>query len=530
MDFVGHLVLVYREVFRVLRQDGQNWLNIGDKRTKDRQWYSVPEMLLSALVAEGWRHEDTIIWQKPSAMPGSQTCRFTRDFEKVYLLNKSTRAYLDLDAVREKTGRETSWEEYNKLLGQDWADYELDTKEGRGHSNGATAPPTKRKAPAVTHPNGRTRRTVWSISPKGTNLNHYAAFPVDLVTPMIRCSISERGVCPKCGKPWMRLTKRKFVPSSDDPTVTKGSGKKGLDESSGWSEFPRGSTAVATIAWHPSCTCYGSPSRGPVTCGKCGGTGKETRMPRTGQKWIEGANETPQCAHSGNLGPGNRIQPIETGRPCPACSGTGTVTGDVWPDADDWEIINTPVGERTADDPTLQTGRAGYNRPRGDNEGTRPITRWQQRRYAEQLRNSLHREEMEQEAGSAFAHYIRTDKSGARPVPPVLLERWIERGWVEEVGPPAMPPLDELEVAPSIVLDPFCGTGTVGAALASLQTANRYPGTFIGLDLKHSYLADLSRQRLQIEALDQWEQGIDGNDGKCLDGLPLFEGLSNGQT
>ena len=426
LDFVGHLVLVYREVYRVLRKDGQNWVNIGDKRTKSREWYSVPEMLLAALVAEGWRHEDTIIWQKPSAMPGSQTNRFTRDFEKVYLLNKSTKAYLDLDAVRERTGRETSWEEYNKLLGQDWADYELDTKEGRGHSNGATAPPTKRKAPAVTHPNGRTRRTVWSISPKGTNLDHYAAFPVDLVTPMLKCSISERGVCPICKAPWVRVIE-KHATGKVRQRQNGGLGTARRREPLGMK--PVGGTFQEgvqreTVKWIPGCTCYGSPSRGPVTCGKCKGTGKEHIRP-------EGRKPEPlaRCAYGKLPGSDTRGMPtrdwpgIETGNPCPTCKGTGTVTGDIWPDD-----------------------------------------------------------------------------------------------------------VDTWEVAPSVILDMFCGTGTVGEALASLQTANRYPGVFVGLDLKHKYLADLARNRLQIEALKEWQEGMPGSDGKCLDGLPLFEGLSNGQT
>jgi hypothetical protein len=54
--------------------------------------------------------------------------------------------------------------------------------------------------------------------------------------------------------------------------------------------------------------------------------------------------------------------------------------------ADDLDVIGTPTGERAGLDPTMQTGRRGMNRPRGKNEGRRPITRYEQRRYAEQLR------------------------------------------------------------------------------------------------------------------------------------------------
>jgi hypothetical protein len=148
-------------------------------------------------------------------------------------------------------------------------------------------------------------------------------------------------------------------------------------------------------------------------------------------------------------------------------------------EADELEIIETPTGERTGDDPSFVTGRAGYNRPRGPNEGSRPITRYEQRRYARQLRDSPHRADMEADAGPAFAHYLRTDKSGARPIPPELLETWIERGWLERVIlPEALPGQYE----PGLVLDPFMGTGTT--AIAAVKLGRRC----IGIDLSEDYL------------------------------------------
>ena len=102
----------------------------------------------------------------------------------------------------------------------------------------------------------------------------------------------------------------------------------------------------------------------------------------------------------------------------------------------DQEIIYSPTGSRSGDDPSMQTGRAGMNRPRGKSEGQRPITRYEQRHYAAQLRKSPQRAEMESAAGSAFAHYLRTDMSGARPIPDDLLQDWITRGWLDRVAVP----------------------------------------------------------------------------------------------
>jgi len=157
----------------------------------------------------------------------------------------------------------------------------------------------------------------------------------------------------------------------------------------------------------------------------------------------------------------------------------------------DWRVIETPTGERSGEDPTMETGRAGMNRPRGPNEGRRSMYVWEQRGYAAQLRNSPHRPAMEQEAGSAFDHYIRTDESGARPLPPDLLERWLESGWITQPDEPAAPP----EPEPAVVLDPFCGSGTVG------QVCRENGRRFVGLDLSWKYLHELAYARAELGQL-----------------------------
>jgi len=164
----------------------------------------------------------------------------------------------------------------------------------------------------------------------------------------------------------------------------------------------------------------------------------------------------------------------------------------------DWDVIATPTGERAGPDPTLEIGRAGYNRPRGDAEGTRSIYRYQQRQYAEQLRASPHRGEMQGEAGmEAFAHYIRTDASGARPIAVSLLDRWLGRGWLREV---AMPGIERWPPTVSgIVLDPFLGSGTTTEAARRLRVSS------IGIELNREYEA-VMRQR--FGTLHNLEGGI----------------------
>ena len=149
------------------------------------------------------------------------------------------------------------------------------------------------------------------------------------------------------------------------------------------------------------------------------------------------------------------------------------------------EIISTPTGDGSGrSDPSAVVGRAGLSRPRGEGEGVRPITRLEQRHYAQQMRSSTRRSEMQTICGSAFDHYIRTDRSGARPLPDDLLNVFLASGWLSEPGPCPCPEQDA-----GIVLDPFCGSGT------TLAVAKRLDRNAIGIELNQEYIA-LAQQRI----------------------------------
>lgn len=180
------------------------------------------------------------------------------------------------------------------------------------------------------------------------------------------------------------------------------------------------------------------------------------------------------------------LMPIEVAERC-----VSTSTRPAGKHCDCETVINTPAGSGPCeDDPSMMLGRAGMNRPRRDDEGTRPITRRQQRQHAGQLRDvmgTVHEALLVQEAGgrSTLEHYLRTDASGARPIPPELVARWTERKWLSDVdGPCACP-----ESPPDVVLDPFCGAGTTGLA------ALRHGRGFIGIELNRDYL-ELAQSRL----------------------------------
>jgi hypothetical protein len=235
--------------------------------------------------------------------------------------------------------------------------------------------------------------------------------------------------------------------------------------------------AVFPPALVEPCILAGTSAKG--VCPECGAQWERVMKAEggtIGRSWHDHKHdgEVGQRAENAAKG-GNGYRRVEVGWR-PTCDHGG-----------DWRLVATPTGEVEDVDPTMETGRAGMNRPRGQNEGRRPMYVWAQRAYAGQLQNSPHRPEMEQEAGSAFEHYIRTDESGARPVPPDLLAHWLENGWLTEPHEPPPP----LAPVPAVVLDPFCGSGTVG------QVCRKHGRKFVGLDLSMKYLRELALPRAE---------------------------------
>lgn len=138
-QYISKMVEVFREVRRVLRDDGTLWLNIGDsyytdsaprksssetfsenwdpsnsagngglRRTarksgvfKNKDLIGIPWMLAFALRADGWYLRQEIIWSKVNPMPESVTDRCTKSHEHIFLLTKQPRYFYDKEAIAE---------------------------------------------------------------------------------------------------------------------------------------------------------------------------------------------------------------------------------------------------------------------------------------------------------------------------------------------------------------------------------------------------------------------------------------------
>ncbi|CAB4162589.1 COG0863 DNA modification methylase [uncultured Caudovirales phage] len=205
-EYVSELVAVFREVRRVLRDDGVLWLNLGDSynaagRTgcgarigykqgtnrasasggdacrpsvaslKEKDLIGIPWLVAFALRADGWYLRSDVIWAKPNPMPESVTDRPTKAHEHVFLLSKGPRYFYDAEAIAETAKYPVG--DGRKPSGV--------YSEGSGRSDGGL----HRSGGFVT---GATRnaRSVWSITTKPFRGAHFATMPPDLVEKCVK--------------------------------------------------------------------------------------------------------------------------------------------------------------------------------------------------------------------------------------------------------------------------------------------------------------------------------------------------------
>ncbi|MBD5603577.1 MAG: site-specific DNA-methyltransferase [Candidatus Eremiobacteraeota bacterium] len=224
--FVERLVAVFREVRRVLRDDGTAWVNLGDSYAtrgtrmgnrhgslgedrrdehsalgyravtpglKEKDLIGVPWRVAFALQADGWYLRSDIIWAKPNRMPSSVTDRPTSSHEHVFLLARSARYFYDADAIREPLRPAT----LKRIDQAKWRSGEQAGSE-RAHAgakaNGAMRAVVNLKgatrAPQIEDgdfdPAGANKRDVWTIATMPYVDAHFATFPRELPSLCIR--------------------------------------------------------------------------------------------------------------------------------------------------------------------------------------------------------------------------------------------------------------------------------------------------------------------------------------------------------
>jgi DNA modification methylase len=216
-EYVARMVEVFREVKRLLKDDGTLWLNLGDSYAtgtkadrqqstnpgvgannldaqnsvprigtpvglKTKDLIGIPWRVAFALQSDGWYLRQDVIWHKPNPMPESVRDRCTKAHEYVFLLSKSERYYYDAEAISEEAvcaGVPQSFDTPYKNAGR-----------GSGKKPSGNEKPGS--VPVVY--NTRNRRSVWTITTKPYSGAHFAVMPADLVKPCIMAGCREGGV------------------------------------------------------------------------------------------------------------------------------------------------------------------------------------------------------------------------------------------------------------------------------------------------------------------------------------------------
>ena len=210
-EYVQNLVEVFREVRRVLRDDGTLWLNLGDSYAgsgkgpsgnigkdtdagearhlehkhsaivpnglKPKDLVGIPWMVAFALRKDGWYLRQDIIWNKPSVMPESVQDRCTKSHEYIFLFSKSQKYYFDNESIKEPA---TSTD--NSLRNRDIT--KLNNTPGRTRMGGLT----------TNHYETRNKRSVWTIPTKPFKGAHFATYPPALIEPCILAGSPEDGI------------------------------------------------------------------------------------------------------------------------------------------------------------------------------------------------------------------------------------------------------------------------------------------------------------------------------------------------
>ena len=176
-DFIENLCLVFDEVWRVLKDDGTIWVNLGDSYAQSGQggggsydkerpgWTKLPRKapeglkpkdlvgipwrFAFAMQDRGWYLRQDIIWAKPNPMPESVTDRCTKSHEYIFLMSKNPKYYYDQEAIQE-------------------AGVDAESK--------------------------RNKRSVWQVTTSRYKDAHFATYPPELITPCILAGSKENDI------------------------------------------------------------------------------------------------------------------------------------------------------------------------------------------------------------------------------------------------------------------------------------------------------------------------------------------------
>lgn len=210
-QFVENLCKVFDEVWRVMKDDGTLWINLGDSYAgntsrasnngragfgnpregifakfgdglKNKDLAGIPWRFAFAMQDRGWYLRQDIIWHKPNPMPESVTDRCTKAHEYIFLLTKKPKYYYDYEAIKEQASSNSGWAS-QRAKGESNFRKKIDSfdkNSGNGSGYGD-----------YTDNGLRNKRSVWSVNVRPYKEAHFATYPPELIGPCILAGSKE---------------------------------------------------------------------------------------------------------------------------------------------------------------------------------------------------------------------------------------------------------------------------------------------------------------------------------------------------
>lgn len=247
-EYVSKLISVLNEGFRVLRNDGTLWLNLGDSYArrpqnetdpiknggyhrergsaitasaarngrsipvglKEKDLVGIPWMVAFALRSAGWYLRQDIIWSKPNPMPESVTDRCTKSHEYLFMLSKSAKYFYDHNAIKTAPAPSSIQRTSQNIADQQGSDRVPGKSNGTMKAVGALAKVDKQRGHSRRHNGfndrwdlmtvaeqqalGSNKRSVWNVPTIGFSEAHFATFPPELIIDCIKAGCPVGGI------------------------------------------------------------------------------------------------------------------------------------------------------------------------------------------------------------------------------------------------------------------------------------------------------------------------------------------------
>jgi len=220
-EYLEHLWQLMDEIYRVLKDNGTVWVNLGDsfstqsgtnaalakgknykfdstyiinrgesakliksKNLPNKCLLLIPHRFAIGCIDRGWIIRNDIIWAKRNGMPESVTDRFTKKHEYIFFMVKNEKYYFDLDSIRDK---------------HKWANDKKNDGNRHEYSNDVKSQNNKWLATNAVSFNAKGKNPgsvsdFWDITTKGSTNEHYAAYNDELIKKPILAGCPENGI------------------------------------------------------------------------------------------------------------------------------------------------------------------------------------------------------------------------------------------------------------------------------------------------------------------------------------------------